>query len=166
MRIQIYHLVEGWVLNTVVGSTLADVQVPDGFGARAETPENIHTPTQSYAAIRAQLRLRISERRKEVENGGTTVGAIPLATDDRSKFLLSAAANRAAIDPQYTVDWKAAPEMWVVLDAPMLTFLQNAVFDHVTACFAKEKVLLQQLATTADEDLATFAETVEAFQLS
>lgn len=112
---------------------------------------------------RIKLADRIAARRWEVETGGVIVGGMRVATDDRSKLLLTSAADKAIADPEYVAEWKAAPGVWVNLGIAELTALKQAVFAHVTACFAREKQLFIQLAATADADLDAFAATVETF---
>jgi len=121
------------------------------------------TTTPNVPDRRARLASRIASRRWEVETGGISISGMNVATDDRSKLLLSFAQEKAASDPAYVAEWKAGPGVWVNLNLAQLSGLKDAVFYHVTACFEREKELSAQLAATADADLIAFEETVETF---
>lgn len=86
----------------------------------------------------------IAARRYEAEVGGITLNGIHVATDDRSKLLISGAALEAVIDPDYTMQWKAG-EGFVSLTGAQVIGLARAVRAHVQACFDREGALVAEL---------------------
>lgn len=88
-------------------------------------------------ALAADLRWR-----REV--GGITVAGLAVATDDRSKLMLSGARIAAMADPAYATRWKT-PAGWVDLDASTIIALSDAVQAHVAACFALEAHVAEQI---------------------
>ena len=87
----------------------------------------------------------IEARRYTAEVGGTTVSGIPIATDDRSKSLITGAALRATRSADYTLRWKTA-DGFVDLNADQVIAVADAVSDHVQACFDRESALLDAVA--------------------
>lgn len=90
------------------------------------------------------------------ETGGITVAGLAVATDDRSKLMLSGARIAAMADPAYATRWKT-PAGWVDLDAATIIALSDAVQAHVAACFALEA----QVAEQVEAGLLTSPEAVE-----
>lgn len=82
----------------------------------------------------------IAARRYEAETAGIELSGIPVATDDRSKLLISGAAQRAAREPGYTLSWKTY-EGFIDLSAEQVQAMADAVADHVQACFNREAEL-------------------------
>lgn len=118
---------------------------------------------EGLVQLRARIEARIVERRWEIETGGIVVDGATVATDDRSKLLLAEAERAGMSNPEYNAEWKTATGVWISFSSSQLVALKTAVFAHVTAAFAREKVLSESLATTADADLEAFAATVETF---
>ncbi|MCO8164805.1 DUF4376 domain-containing protein [Pseudomonas sp. 21LCFQ010] len=82
----------------------------------------------------------IAARRYEAEVSGIALGAIPVATDDRSKLLINGAALRASREEGYTLRWKTV-EGFIDLSAGQVLAMADAVSDHVQACFDREAAL-------------------------
>lgn len=102
---------------------------------------------------------RVALRRWEIETGGVN----GIDTDDRSKLLLSAAAQKARLDPQFTTRWKTAGG-WIAVDAPSLIAIEEAVFTHVSNCFAREEQLAELVnACESIQEVAALTETIEQF---
>lgn len=136
-----------------VGSSLQQVggACPDDWivmqGERP-TPDHIahadgtwSLPTLDYPAV-------IAARRYEAEVSGIDISGLHVATDDRSKLLISGAALEAAIDPSYTMQWKT-PAGFIDLTGKQVIGIARAVRAHVQACFDREAELLAALADGA-----------------
>lgn len=81
----------------------------------------------------------IADARYQTEIAGITVGGHFVATDDRSKSLIFAAAGRARADAAYTVGWKKANGEWVDLTAPEIIAVDEALTQWVEDCFSRER---------------------------
>ncbi len=106
----------------------------------------------SYAANRRWLR----------ETGGTVVGGVPIATDDRSKIMIMGARVAAAADPNWETVWHGADGQTYPLNAPSMIAVSNAVEAHVNAIFAifaglKADIEAGEITSYAEID-AAFAE--------
>ncbi|MNG20946.1 hypothetical protein D3C84_1052530 [compost metagenome] len=77
---------------------------------------------------------------------------MPIDTGRDSQGLIAGAALAAVIDPQYSVNWKAADGQFVSLTGQQIIGVASAVRAHVQACFDREAVLLAEL------DAGTFTE--------
>lgn len=108
----------------------------------------------------ADLLARTADRRWQREIGGITVGDLVVATDDRSKLLLQGARTAADADPDHVEGWKTSTGVWIDLDAPTIIGLSNAVRAHVSACFAIERSVADQIDAGT---ITTLAEVESAF---
>lgn len=91
-------------------------------------------------------REEIAAARYATETGGMDFYGVPVATDDRSKSLLYAAYGEAAQNPNFVDRWKGSDGVFRPVDAITIIALYGALRAHVSACFAKEAVLLDILA--------------------
>lgn len=64
-----------------------------------------------------------------------------MATDDRSKLMITGARVKADKDAAFTTNWKT-PAGFVEIDAATIIAISNAVLDHVDASFAIEGAVL------------------------
>lgn len=96
--------------------------------------------------IKQSLQLYTAEKRWQKETGGFELNGMHIATDDRSKLMLSGVRVAAEADPDFTTQWKAADGAFVSLSAPQLVAISNAVLAHVSMCFALEAQVLSQIA--------------------
>lgn len=100
-------------------------------------------------------------KRWEKENGGINVGGAQIATDDRSKVMISGARVAAENDPDFSTEWKAADGSFVTVNAAMIVAISDAMLAHVSNCFALETRVLAQIEaetiTTTEEIDAAFA---------
>lgn len=104
---------------------------------------------------KADLLAYSASRRWARERGGTTVGALPVPTDERTQAVLTAAFVQASADPGFTVDpWKVGPGSYVSLSAAEIIAISAAVNAHVQACFA----------LNATVDAAILAGTITTYQ--
>lgn len=121
-------------------------------------------PEAPVEQVRAELLDRLAERRWQVETSGLVWNGVGLATDDRSKLLLTGALARAEADPAYAVRWKTADGSWVQINAAMIAAAYDAVFAHVAACFAREADLAELLQAAPDRGaLEALRPAIEAF---
>lgn len=88
--------------------------------------------------VKERLLSHAANRRWEIEVAGISIGGIPVATDDRSKLLMSAARAKAKEDVGYSKNWKVAPAQYVTLDADQLVSMADLVEQWVTICFEAE----------------------------
>lgn len=105
---------------------------------------------------------RLAERRWEVETGGLQLNGMSVATDDRSKLLLFAAAEKARLNADFTTKWKTESG-WVPLDAAAILAVRDAVFAHVATCFAREEELAAAVEQASEADLPSIAQSIEVF---
>ena len=100
----------------------------------------------AYNGTETQRKLAIlAAHRYSVESGGITINGIPVATDDRSKLMLTGARNAAISDETFTTKWKTAGG-FVELTAAQIIALSDAVASHVNACFTAEAAVAGNIA--------------------
>lgn len=121
-------------------SAFPDVALPT-----KEVPIAEAMPDQAVD-IKKSLQLYTAEKRWQKETGGFELNGLYIATDDRSKLMLSGARVAAEADPNFTTQWKTADGAFVSLSAPQLVAISNAVLAHVSMCFALEAQVLSQIA--------------------
>lgn len=85
-------------------------------------------------------------KRWEREVGGIELNSLQVATDDRSKLMISGARQGAEANAEFTTQWKA-PSGFITLDAAQIIAISNAVLAHVAACFAIEQQVLAAIET-------------------
>lgn len=108
---------------------------------------------------RARLLSYAAARRWQAETGGTVVGGVPIATDDRSKTMVLGARVAAAADPGWETVWHGADGQTYPLDAAAMIAISNAVEAHVNATFAtfaavKADIEAGEITTVAEIDAA------------
>ena len=106
---------------------------------------NIKTPDDLADEAKQAAREAIKARRNQAMNSGMTVSGVPVHTDDQSQSRIMGAALAATIDPDTTVKWKASDGGFVMLDAPSIIAVAQAIRAHVQACFDREAELLTSL---------------------
>ncbi|WP_062538138.1 DUF4376 domain-containing protein [Pseudomonas abietaniphila] len=97
------------------------------------------------AAIAADWKQRIADRRYQAETGGTTINDMPIDTGRDSQGLITGAALQALIDPNYSLHWKTSGG-FVDLTAQQVLGVASAVRAFVQACFNRESDLLDAVA--------------------
>jgi hypothetical protein len=80
----------------------------------------------------------IAKARYLEEMSGLDVGTFHLATDDRSKALLSGAYNKARDNSTFTTKWKDAEGAFHAVDAETVVAAYDAMTDWVETLFARE----------------------------
>jgi len=86
-------------------------------------------------------------------NSGMIVAGVPVHTDDQSQSRIMGAALAATIDPDTTVKWKGSDGGFVMLDAPTIIAIAQAIRAHVQACFDREAELLAALSEGDEYDI-------------
>lgn len=109
---------------------------------------------------RARLLAYAANRRWQNEVGGTTVGSVPIATDDRSKTMVLGARVAAAADPGWETVWHGADGQTYPLNAAAMIAISNAVEAHVNATFATFAAVKADIEAG---EITTFAEIDAAF---
>lgn len=87
-------------------------------------------------AGKAALIAYAADLRWRLEVGGIIVAGVPVATDDRSKVMITGARVAAAADPDWTTVWHGADGATYPIDAPAMIAISNLVQAHVNAGFA------------------------------
>ncbi len=100
-------------------------------------------------------------KRWEKETGGLSISGMNIATDDRSKVMISGARVAAMADPNFTTSWKGSDGEFVPIDANAVIAISDAVLAHVSGCFAIEAEVLAGIESgalkTIDEIDAAFS---------
>lgn len=94
------------------------------------------------------------------EVGGITFAGIRIATDDRSKLMITGARVAAMSDPNWTTRWDAADDTTHEINAPTMIAISEAVSAHVNECFAIRATVK---ASIADGSITTTAQIDAAF---
>jgi len=135
---------------------------PGEQATRKTTPELIgnnwvlgwDVTTIPIAEMKDSKLAELATRRWQAEEGGTTLGGNPLATDRTTQTKLTAAYIKASADSEYTIPaWKSGPGVFSALNAATIIAAADAIEAHVQACFANEAALSGEIeaATTIAE---------------
>ncbi|WP_418459723.1 DUF4376 domain-containing protein [Brucella intermedia] len=100
------------------------------------------TPEMKQAKALDALRDYAANKRWQKETGGIEINGLTVATDDRSKTMISGARVAAQNDPNFTTQWKAAGGSFVTIDAAAVIGISDAMLAHVSSCFATEAQVL------------------------
>lgn len=87
----------------------------------------------------------IAAKRWEREVGGIELDGLAVATDDRSKMMISGARVAAQNNPEFATQWKASDGTFLMLDAQTIIAISDAVLEHVARCFAIEASIILDL---------------------
>ena len=98
-------------------------------------------------------------KRWEKEVNGFELNGMFIATDDRSKLMISGARQAAESDAAFTTQWKTS-DGFVTLDATTIIAISNTVLAHVSHCFAVEHTVLEAIEAG---EITTTQEIDEAF---
>jgi hypothetical protein len=137
------------------GNWVTAWSVRDMFADSTDEDDVMTTKAEHEAAFFAAAQVtKLSELatiRWVAEEGGTTCGGNPLATDRTTQAKLTAAYAKAVNNPDYTIaDWKFASRVFAFLDASTIIAAANAVEAHVQSCFSNEAVLSADVIAAAD----------------
>ena len=105
----------------------------------------------SLADEKAKRLQELAQRRYEAEEGGTTLGGNPLATDRMTQSKITAAYVKASVDADYEITaWKTGPGIFSTLTAATIIAAANAIEAHVQACFDNEKTISTEITDAVD----------------
>lgn len=123
------------------------IQETDGVWTLGEdgTISKVAPAPPTPEEIAQQWALTIANTRYEHEISGIVVQGMSIATDDRSKALITSAALKAMRNPEHVLSWKTS-DGFVELSGSRLLDVADAVNEHVQACFGRENELLVALA--------------------
>jgi hypothetical protein len=105
--------------------------------------------------VRADLLNKVAAFRRNVEEGGITVGGVAVDTSRTSQAMLTQAYTSLQAGFLQSVDWKGA-DGWHQLNAAQVAGIAQAVASHVENCFTKEKILSMQIALLDGAPLNNF----------
>jgi hypothetical protein len=155
---------ESGMIRAMLDNDVRETLVPDDMGnshrqmiAKWEAEGNTIPP---YVPSAIDLNAYTATKRWEREVGGIVVGGLDVATDDRSKIMISGARMKADKDPAFTAQWKCPDGSFITLDAATIIHASDAVLDHVNDCFSIEADVL---AAIGDGSISTTAEVDAAF---
>ncbi|MBB5700687.1 hypothetical protein FHS76_000530 [Ochrobactrum daejeonense] len=119
------------------------------------------TPEMKQAQALGALRDYAANKRWLKETGGIEINGLTVATDDRSKTMISGARVAAQNDPNFTTQWKGADGSFVTIDAAAVIGISDAMLAYVSNCFATEAQVLAGVEagaiTTVEQIDAAFA---------
>lgn len=98
--------------------------------------DDLVAPPPPPAPTKADLTKYAAAARWRREVGGVLVGSVPVATDDRSKMMVTGAAVAAARDPEWETVWHGADGQTYPINAAAMLAISAAVEAHVNATFA------------------------------
>ena len=113
------------------------------------TPGNPPTPTLEEAKA-AKLEA-LAAYRFDVENGGTTLAGSFVATDEKTRSVLTAARIKAREDDNFTVNYKFGPGLFATLTAAQIIATADGVAAFIQACFDREEVLSDLILAAANQ---------------
>lgn len=94
-------------------------------------------------------------RRAQRELAGININGMLVATDDRSKIMISGARQAAVSDPDFVTPWVLADGSHTMLDAPTIIAVSDAVLNHVSWVFELYTHVVLEIGegkiTTTDE---------------
>ncbi|PZU95055.1 MAG: hypothetical protein DI527_02055 [Chelatococcus sp.] len=128
-------------------------------GREAAVAAIVAAPGWQDSAAKAALVAYAADRRWRLEVGGILVGSVPVATDDRSKLMITGARVAAMADPGWSTVWHGADGATYPVDAAAMVAISDAVQAHVNAGFAtfaaiKAAIEAGTISTMAEIDAA------------
>lgn len=123
----------------------------EAFGIELPTkivPINDGEPVPDHPGL--TLQEYIAAKRWEKEVGGIEVNGLFIATDDRSKMMISGARVAAQSNPEFSTQWKAATGDFLMVDAATIIAVSDAVLNHVAQCFAVEASIASDIQSGAE----------------
>jgi len=122
--------------------------------------EEFSPPAASPAPTFAELVAYAADRRWQSEVAGIIVAGIPVATDDRSKLMITGARVAAMADPGWSTVWHGADGQTYPVNAAAMVVISGAVQSHVNSSFATFAAVKAEIEANA---ITTFAEIDAAF---
>lgn len=117
--------------------------------------QDVLTPYGLFASLTAYA----AAKRYDKEVGGVVLGGVPIATDDRSKLMITGARVAANSDPDWTTIWQGADGNSYPLTAEQMIGISDGVQAFVSSCFAiyadvKAEIDAGTITTTGEIDAA------------
>lgn len=134
--------------------TYGQGQAPEGKmrGAVDGMPAWVDVPAPPFQDQKTRRLARLATYRWQVETGGLSWNGYGIPTDDRSKTLINAAADRARRSGAApSAGWKISADTWIDATVQQMKDLQEAVEAFVDACFSRERALAQDILAATDE---------------
>lgn len=154
--------IDGSIVAVINGVEMVVPEFPgnaeyDAIMAWQALPGNaIEEPSYSVPNLPAYA----ARKRWEKEVGGMEVNGLSVATDDRSKTMISGARVAAQNDPQFSTQWKTADGTFTSINAAVVIAISDAMLAHVSNCFAIEAQVLAEIEagtiTTVEQIDAAF----------
>jgi hypothetical protein len=105
----------------------------------------------SLANLKSARLQELAQRRYAAEEGGTTLGGNPLATDRITQAKITSAYVKAVADDGFQITaWKSGSGVFSTLTAASIIAAANAIEAHVQACFDNEASLSGKITDAAD----------------
>jgi hypothetical protein len=125
-----------------------------------QTEAELQATIAQYPGLFVNLKYYAADKRWRKEQGGITLGGLPIATDDRSKQMIMGARIASDVDPEFTTQWVADGNVYP-LTSEQIIDISNAVLTHVASCFATFATVSSGIddgtITTTEEIDAAFA---------
>lgn len=136
---------------------IGTIEVPLRPNTNVQWLDGQWKPVVPILPSKTELLAYSSNKRWEKENGGFELGEMFIATDDRSKTMITGARIKADGDPTFTTPWKGPDGSFNRITAPAIIMISDAMLNHVAACFDKEeaisiKIMNGTFTTTAQID--------------
>ncbi len=134
------------------GDTQRPRQYAEENGYAVRGPNEVRLSIAKVAKKRTIAKARYAQ-----EMGGFDLpaeqGGLFIPTDPRTRTLLNAAVLRATIDSSYEVpNWKLITGEFITLSNEQVIVINEAVYQFITACFAKEAALCAEVNASVSED--------------
>ena len=84
-------------------------------------------------------------KRWEYEVSGITFNNIRVATDDRSKMLISGAREAALKDENFKTKWKSQNGEFIELSSIDIIEISDLVLSHISNCFELESIIISKI---------------------
>lgn len=107
----------------------------------------------AISEYKIELKEKATQKRQDLEYGGTTVMGFPVYTDSQSQAKVMSVFILASQNPALIINWKGSDNNFHTLNAQAITALAYAVLGHVQNVFNIEKALSDRIndATTIAE---------------
>lgn len=136
-----------------VGMTVLAIDDYDPVQVQTYVADGYVYQSGAFVLTRERLLEYAAEKRWRVETGGVEIDGIRIATDDRSKTLITGGRIKADADPEHRLRFKVGGS-FVSLDAEQIIAISDAVFAHTQAAFDAEDAVIEAIATGTITTLA------------
>ena len=110
---------------------------------------------QFYSDFRLELKERARSKRKQVEQGGVSLGDSRIDTTIESQNRVANLVTTLNLDPEMLgIDFEASPGVWVEIDRDTAFAMGTVVARHVQGCFSWCKSIHAKIDAMDDFDKA------------